>query len=322
MDPREYHDARWFALLRSAEDLGLTEEEAPAVVRRVLDAQQRRIRRSDDPDPLVQQALRDAVLGQPAGPTHRPWRGLLALAAVVAVVGGLVLVTRPDEPPLDHLRADQVPSLFGYDGARARRLLSDRGLDVTVQPFRSCEVMDRVLNSDPPAGTPYQPGDRITVFTAIPQDIVCLTDYDDRATAWQLLDFANGRGPGPEFADRVFVYAGDRPAVVLRGDEASDPDAWRDTGVLSALHRASERVVRVSEHPLRYDVPAIRVIGAGDELGRCGVPDPTVAGDDQAFSLVVRPPGGRGCGVRVDLYREGPSPNTPVDAVVLYPTLS
>jgi hypothetical protein len=322
MDPREYHDARWFSLLRAAEDLGVPEEEAPAVVRRVLDANERRIRRSEDPDPLVHESLRDAVLGEPRGRARRPWRRVAGVAVLLLVVGGLVLATGPDERPLDHLRSDQVPSLFGYDAARAERLLRDRGLRVTVLPFRACEVMDRVVGSDPPAGTPYERGDRITVFRAVPQDIVCLSDYDDRATAWKLLDLANGRGPGPEFARRVFVYAGGAPAVVLDGDRARDPDAWRATGVLAALRRASARVTRVSEHPLQYAVPAIRVIGADEDLGACGVPEPTVAGHEQAFSVVVRPPDGRGCGVRVDLYRERASATAPVDGVVLYPALS
>ena len=36
MDPLEYRDARWYALLREAADLGVPEEEAPALGKPVL----------------------------------------------------------------------------------------------------------------------------------------------------------------------------------------------------------------------------------------------------------------------------------------------
>ena len=57
MDPREYRDARWHTLLRTAEDLGVDPEQAPTVVEQVLAQQQARIRRAEDPDRLVRRAL-------------------------------------------------------------------------------------------------------------------------------------------------------------------------------------------------------------------------------------------------------------------------
>jgi hypothetical protein len=207
MDPREYVDARWYALVRTAVDLGVPEEDAPALVQRVLDRNERRIRRAEDPDPLVHEALRDAVLGPPPAPPRRRTPRLLALAAALVAVGLGVALTRPERPPTDRLRDDQVPSLFGYDGATARALLEDRGLVVTLKQRRACEVLDRVLGSIPPAGAPYRSGDGIVVYTSLPADVECLSNYTDRETAWRMLDFANGRGAAPEFADRVFVYA-------------------------------------------------------------------------------------------------------------------
>lgn len=269
MDPREYLDARWYALVRAAVALGVPEDDAPGVVRQVLDRNERRIRRADDPDPLVHAALRDAVLG--AAPRRRRGPRLLVLATVVAAVGTAVALTRPDPPPQDRLQDDQVPSLFGYDGAAAAELLEDRGLEVTVKTRRACEVLDRVLGSIPPAGAPYESGDDIVVYTSLPADVDCLSNYTDRETAWRLLDFANGRGPAPKFADPTFAVA---------------PD------VLDALRDASAQVALVDERPLTYSLPAIRVTA-------------TDAGTADSFTLLIRPAGGTGRGVEVEVVREG-----------------
>lgn len=304
MDPQEYRDARWYSLLRDAEDLGVPAEDAPALVQRVLDQQRRAIRSADDPDPLVRDALRDAVLGPPPGNHARRWLGVGALVAALAVVGTVVALTRPEQPLPDRLRGDQVPSLFGYDGRDARELLESRGFDVTVEKSRDCEVLGRVVASDPPPGTPYRRGDPITVYTSLPASLTCLTDYQDRATAWQLLDFANGRGPAPAFADRVLVYAGDAAPVVLDRSVASDPDAWSSTGVLDGLRHVSGQVALVTAHPLMYAVPAIRITRTDEGIGSCGVPDRSVAGSGDAFSVLVRSPDRTGCPVRLDVFQD------------------
>lgn len=314
MDPLDYRDARWYALLRAAEDLGVDPEEAPALVTRVLERHRRAISRAEDPDPLVHEALRDAVLGPPPRERRRRPLGLVGLAVVLALVGVVVAVTRPDQPLPDRLRADQVPSLFGYDDADARALLEDRGLRVHVEPFRACEVAGRVVGSDPPAGTPYDDGDPITVYSSVPADVACLTDYQDRATAWQLIDFAGHRGPAPDFAARVFLYPGDGPPVILDRAAARDPDAW-PAGVLEGLRAASQQVALVSDHPLSYAVPAIHVARTDDGIGRCGVPAPAVAGSVDAFALEVRPPGRTGCPLRLDVFREGGA----IEALAYYP---
>lgn len=315
VDPQEYRDARWYSLLRTATDLGVPAEDAPALVQRVLEQHRRQIKRAEDPDPLVHDALRDAVLGPPDAPRTGRWLGVGALVAALAAVGVAVALTRPDQPLPDRLRGDQVPSLFGYDGGAARDLLESHGFRVTVEQIRDCEVLGRVVASDPPPGTVFDRGDPITVYTSLPASLTCLTDYQDRVTAWQLLDFANGRGPAPEFADRVFVYAGDAEPVVLDSRRARDPATWVRTGVLAGLREASDRVGLVSEHPLEYAVPAIRITRTDEGIGDCGVPEPAVAGTGDAFAVLVRSPDRTGCPARLDVFREGSA----IVALAYYP---
>lgn len=305
MDPQEYFDARWHALLRAAVDLGVDEQDAPAVVRRVLAAQQRRIRRADDPDPLVHAALELDVRGpqEPREPRRPPWRTLVGVAAAAGLVLGVVVLTRPDEPPVDHLDDDQVPSVFGYGRAAAEDLLTGLGLEVTLEPMRACEIEGRAIGTEPARGTTYDRGDPITLYTAVPSSITCLTDYQQRSTAWQLLDFANGRGAGPPFADRVVVRAGDGTATVLDHDAAADPAAWADTGVLDALRTATSRVHLTDDRPLTYAVPALRIIGADEAFGPCGAPQPPADTGD-AFAALVFSPTRVGCPLRLQVSRD------------------
>lgn len=319
MDPREYVDARWYALLRAADDLGVPEEDAPALVQRVLEANRRGIRRADDPDPLVLDALRTEVLGPPADRRRArwPWLVAVAAAAVAIAVGVATIVSGPprDDSPGDLLRADQVPSLFGYDGATARAMLHARGLRVTLQPFRACEIQDRVIASDPPTGATYAPGDPITVYTAIPADVACLTDYGDIEDSWAFVDFLNGRGPAPAFSHRVIVYVGDGPRIVLTGPD--DLSRWDDTGVPSAIREATDRVALVGSDPVSYALPTLSVRDTPG--GECGAPDPPVTGPDEALSFTIGAPADRtSCPLRVDLFRH----HDVIDAVVLYPSLS
>jgi hypothetical protein len=350
MEPREYVDARWSALVRAAVLLGASEAEAPDLVRQVLADNQRRIRRAKDPDPLVHRALAAAIpqseltrfgaeqdletrremlmdsdeqpapapVGPPPRSRRRRWP--LAAAATVALVTAGVTTTMTlrdtDDRPGDTLRADQVPSLFGYDVASAQAMLSQRGLAVTLRPLRACEVQDRVVATDPPTGTTYSPGDPITVYTSVPADITCLTDYQDVAAGWQFLDFANDRGTAPAFTDRVVVYYSDGPGTIVR--HAEDAAHWEGTRVLSAVRRATERVALVDDDPLTYALPTLDVRDADETTtDGCGAPD--VGGPGQALSLVIGAPADRtSCPVRVDLYRH----RGLIDAVVLYPGLS
>jgi hypothetical protein len=250
--------------------------------------------------------------------SRRRWPVAVVAVAILVAIGYVVVADwthhQGDDDRDDILGPDQVPSLFGYDGPAAQRLLEGRGLVVRLEPFRDCEVTGRVVASNPPPGTTYERGDPITVYTALPADITCLRDYQDRVTAWQLLDFANGHGAAPAFADRLFVFATDRARAVLRGDRAAHDGVWTGTGVLDALRKASAQVALVSRDPPTYAVPAIRIIRATDELGACGVPDPTVAGTADAFSLLIATPDRTGCPLRLDIYRQADR----IEAVALY----
>jgi hypothetical protein len=322
MDPVEYRDARWHSLLRVAEDLGVDPDRAPRLVDEVLSKQQRRIRRAEDPDPLVRQALTDTILGPPDNPDRghrRRWPAVAALAIAVATAGTVIALTRPEPPPVDHLGDDQMPSLFGYDGAAASALLEKRGLEVQQRPFRSCEVRDRVVASAPAAGATVDRGDRVVIYTALPADVSCLTDYGERELAWQLLDFANGHGPAPEFAPRVWVYPSDGPAQLLASTDAADPDSWQDTEVLAALRQASSDVALVQEHPLTYAIPAVRVVDVTEGLGECGVPTPSGAAPVDVVASCVRSPDRTGCPLRIEVYRDQ---DRRIESVAFYPASS
>ncbi|GAA4707058.1 PASTA domain-containing protein [Nocardioides conyzicola] len=319
MDPREYRDARWHTLLRTAEDLGVEPEQAPTVVEQVLARQQARIRRAEDPDLLVRRALADAVLGPPDRPRSRRWPAVAALAIVVVAAGAVFALARPDAPPADHLRADQMPSLFGYDGAAASTLLKKRGLEVQQRPFRSCEVRDRVVASEPAAGAEISRGDHVVVYTALPADVSCLTDYAERQLAWEVLDWANGHGPAPSFAPRVWVYPSDGSAQLLTGAEAADPDSWRASHVLTALRRATADVALVQEHPLTYAVPALRIVAPTDGTNQCGEPDPSIGAKTNVVAFIIRSADRTGCPLRVELYRDR---GERIESVALYPASS
>lgn len=317
MDPQEYTDARWHALLRAAVELGVDEDDAPTVVRRVLAAQQRRIRRAEDPDPLVHAALELEVRGPRAPGAHRPRRRTIAgVVGAAGVVLAAVVLTRPDEPPVDRLDEDQIPSVFGFGRQAAEDLLTSRGLEVTVEPMRACEVEGRAIGSDPARGSAYDRGDPITLYTSVPSSITCLTDYQQRSTAWQLLDFANGRGEGPPFADRVTVRSADGTVTLLGHEAAADPAAWAGTGVLKALQAATSRVRLTDDRPLTYAVPALRIIGVTHGLGRCPAPTPAVSGTGDAFAALILAPSGAGCPLRLEVHRDD---QQRVAAVALYP---
>ncbi len=346
MDPRKYVDARWSALVRAAVLLGASESEAPAIVQRVLDDNQRQIKRAEDPDPLVHRALAAAIPGAertafaaepdpltrqemlidpdeaplplPPAPRRRRWPAAVAAVAVLAAVGAAVAISRPDPLPTDHLESDQVPSLFGYSAATAREHLKSRGLDVTLEPSRDCEVLGRVVASDPGTGATYQSGDPIIVYSSLPSSVECLPHYTDQVLAWALLDFANDRGLAPRFADRVVVHAGDGPATVLTASEAVDRDSWSASGILATLRRASSKVALVNPRPVSYAVPEIQISPVTVDLGRCGEPESSAADDAHAFTLQIRSPTRIGCPVRLDIHLDGSA----IKAVSLYPTPS
>ena len=231
MDFDQYVAARYGRLIEHAVLLGCAEGEAGTYVDQVLLEQRKRIRRTDDPDPLVHEALERAISGTPersrrAGP-------LVAVGlVVVAVAVGAALTYRPPPQP--------VPSLFALDGSQAQRLLEDQGYDVQLRPARSCEPEGLVLESDPPPGTRIQEGTTVTVRTAVPSDVFCQSLFLTRADAWEFVRFALG-GDAPPFADTVRLLVPGSSPRTFTGQEASDGGRWDEAFdlIATAAHRAA-----------------------------------------------------------------------------------
>jgi hypothetical protein len=216
VDLDEYVAARYGRLIEHAVGLGCSEDEARGYVDQALLEQRREIRRAEDPDPLVQEALERAISG---APPHRRSRapfvavGLVAVAVTVAVV----LTYQPAPQPM--------PSLFAMNRAQAERLLEGRGYDVVFQPLLACEPLGLVMGSEPTPGTPVRDGAKVTVSTAAPSDALCEAGRTARSDAWQFVGFVRG-GPAPEFADQVDVTVDNGSAVTLTHDDVVDTDRW------------------------------------------------------------------------------------------------
>ena len=297
MDFDEYVAARYGRLIEHAVLLGCAEGEAGTEVDRVLLEQRERIRRTEDPDALVHEALERAIRGTPersrrAGP-------LVAVGLVtVAVAVGAALTYRPPPQP--------VPSLFALDASQAQQLLEDQGYDVQLRPARSCEPEGLVLESDPRPGTRVREGTTITVRTAVPSDEFCQSLYLNRADAWEFVSFALGGDP-PPFADTVVLLVPGRAPRTFTGQEASDGDPWDEAFdlIARAAHRAA---------PTSTGMPSLRV---APDLS-CNLPRPPETGPRFPLRLQIdarQSPSDLGCPLTIDLYRS----ERVIDTVVVYP---
>jgi hypothetical protein len=301
MDFDQYVAARYGRLIEHAVLLGCAEGEAGTYVDQVLLEQRKRIRRAEDPDPLVQEALERAISGIPrrsrgAGPLVAI--GLVALALAI----GAGLTYRPPPRP--------VPSLFALDGSQAQRLLEDQGYDVLLRPARSCEPQGLVLGSDPPTGTLVRNGGTVTVRTAVPSDAYCPAQFLARSDAWEFVAFALG-GKAPPFADTVTLLVSGSTVRSFARADAADRKRWGEAFDLieKAAHRAA---------PTTSGMPALRVDVAVPHDTWCGVPRPVETGRRFALRLEIDPGASRsdqGCPLTIDLYRS----ERVIDTVVVYP---
>jgi hypothetical protein len=300
MDVDQYVAARYGRLIEHAVLLGCAEGEAGAYVDQVLLDQRKRIRRAEDPDPLVHEALERAIAGTPdrAGRTGP----LVALGlVVVAVAVGMALTYRPTP--------GSMPSLFALDGDQAEQLLRSEGYDVLVRPARSCEPPGLVVGSDPPSGGPVRKGSTVTIRTSVLSGSHCEPQYPARSAAWQFVRFALG-GPAPEFAGTVrLLVSGSIPRVFI-GAEVADRQRWGEAFDLIA-HAAHQKAATASGMPvLRVDVTVPPAVW-------CGVPRPPQIAKSSAlrFEIVTGASGdAEGCPLTVDLYRSG----SVIDTVVVY----
>lgn len=228
----------------------------------------------------------DTIDVDPAGPveplgTNRIWPMLAAVAAVIAVLAGTAfvalggdpapsptVVTRTDDGTF-RLGPDQIPSVFAFDEASAIDLLTKAGLDVQVRHLMTCrEPEGRALRTHPATGWIFSPGSPVTVVVSRAPEARCARTRNpgEREKAWRFLDFANGRGEPPAFAETVTLYAGGNRRILTQS-QANDPDGWSvcdDAGrdCLSAIttaNAATRQVERRTSTRLFFQSPSLGV---------------------------------------------------------------
>ena len=308
VDFDQYVAARYGRLIEHAVLLGCAEGEAGTLVDQVLVEQRKRIRRAEDPDPLVREALEHAIAGTPP---DRPSRTgpLVALGLVaLAVAVGVALTYRPAPEPM--------PSLFALDGDQAQRLLEDQGFAVVLRPARSCEPPGLVVGSDPPGGGPVGKGATVTVRTSVLSGSHCEPAYPGRSSAWQFIKFALG-DPPPEFADTVVLLVSGSVPRTFVGAEVADRARWREA--LDLIADAAHRTASTGS-----GMPLLRVDVAVPPASWCGVRRPAVTGEREAIRFQILTRAAR-WGRRLPTHRRplpvGLSPSTrSVDTVVVYAT--
>jgi hypothetical protein len=299
MDFDVYVVARRGRLVERAMELGSAEELAAEHVDRVLEEQRRRIRRADDPDPIVLEALGRALAQEPARRRRRP-------IALAAVGGGLLaaVIAVTYEPP-----THPVPSLFGYEASAAESLLEEQGYEVVLEPAQVCDPVGQVLGTWPRAGEPVKQGGRVTVYTAVPAGFFGAVHYLDRQDAWEFVAFALG-GPAPRFTDTVHVVVDASEPAELTGGDAERQARWG--GVLQLVVHAARSTAETGTR-----MPQLTVTSGTPPRATCGVPRPGVAGRRSVLRLQIDPRrygDESGCPLTIDLYRV----DRVIDSVVFY----
>lgn len=222
----------------------------------------------------------------------RPWVTLAAAAATAAVLGGVTILAVTQGGPAKRLGgpspsvtssgtvlgSDQVPSVFGYDARYAQAMLEAAGLTVTVRERKLyCTGDDgRALATSPGVGAAYSPGDRVTLMVGKNQPVPCpfSPKPDQRAFAWALLDFANGRPATPLTRTARVVLSVNGRSTVVSAKEFDDPASWPvcdgtaneaacPGSALDVLREASSALVRVND---RWQTPDLGVSGSDTRL--------------------------------------------------------
>jgi hypothetical protein len=300
VDFDQYVAARHGRLFEHAVLLGCPEDQAGAYVDQALHEQRKRIRRAEDPDPLVRAALERAISG--ASEKSRRTGPLVAVGLVaVAVAVGAVATYRP--------APDSLPSLFALTGDQAEDFLESQGYDVSLEQARSCEPPGLVVDSDPPSGEPVRKGATVTVRTSMLSGSQCEPAYPRRLAAWEFVQFALGRGPAPDFASTVDVVVDGGAPVRLTGDAAA---------MLLTLDDVTAPIADAARQtrPAESGLPRLVVTSTPPPDSWCGVTRPDVVDDRSSirFKIDPRPDGESGCPLTVDLYRS----ESLIDAVVVY----
>ena len=300
MDFDQYVAARYGRLIEHAVLLGCAEGEAGTYVDQVLLEQRKRIRKAEDPDPLVHEALERAISGTP-DPSSRTGPFVAIGLVAVAVAVGVALTYRPPPEPL--------PSLFALDATQAEELLEEQGYDVVLRPARACEPIGLVLGSEPTSGSPVREGETVTVRTAVPSDIFCEAQYTARSDAWEFVAFALG-GPPPEFAPLVHVVVDRNFAATLTRADARDLEQW------GATLRMVADAARATA-PTKTGMPELVVRDGVPPPEYCGVNRPIQGGERRTLRIEIDPRrdgDDRGCPLTIDLYRS----QRVIDSIVVY----
>lgn len=302
MNVDEYVAARYGRLLERAVELGAEEGLAAEYVDQVLLDERKAIRRSDDPDPVVFDALERAVLKKPK-PGRSPWPFVAIGLAVVAVVAGVALTQDPETEPM--------PSLFGFTGEQAQELLEDDGYETVLRPARACDPLGQVVSSQPRAGEPVEAGARVSVFTAAPAGSGCEAVFGQRSEAWSFLAFAITGRDGPEFARTVTVVVDGVEGEPRSGTASPTSERWR---TLRGL------IAREATRPAgnATGLPFLVVTQQIPPEVTCGTERPVSAGDRVVLRLAIdgrRFGATTGCPLTIDLYRTS---GGVIDAVVIY----
>lgn len=193
----------------------------------------------------------------------RPSSGWLALAVTLglALAGALATgLLGPEEEPREpaneshqftraaddgrfRLGPDQVPSVFGLTAEQAVDRLEALGLQAAIDTIATCrDLPGRALWTRPGTGRLASAGTEVVVTTAAPGTRCLLGDLGpDREAAWRFLDFADGRGVPPSFAEEVTVYAGGTQTT-LTTLQAIDPGSWPELAPVLRAVAAIERV--------------------------------------------------------------------------------
>ena len=293
MDIDEYRAARRTRLIELATELGVPTDESALMVDQVIEEQQRRIRRAEDPDDVVVPALRHRVLGGRRRGRSSTIVPLLALAAVVLAVP-LAYVARDDD------RTRTVPSLLGFTADKAARTLEGDEIAVRVVGVPQCNPAGQVLGSDPPAGSAVGTDEVVTVIaTSFPQ-WKCPADGAARARAWTFLRFLVGGSARPDFAPGVRLYVDGEGVIVVDGGESATAPGWRSVVRDPVLRYVS----RPAPNPLGQ--PVVSVSQGIPPPTTCGHPRATPAGAVVPSTRLVLMAGGegsaRGCGLTIDLF--------------------
>jgi hypothetical protein len=301
VDFDQYVAARHGRLVEHAVSLGCAEAEAAAYVDQVLLDQRRAIGRSDDPDPLVHDALERAITGRRQRPA---WVGpAVALGLVAAGVAVVSTITSGPSPR-------PMPSLFALNGRQAQQLLEQQGFDVTLRPVRACEPVGVVHGSDPPPGQPVTPGGAVTVYYATSPGPGCRGRASIRSEAWRFVGFALG-GPPPAFATTVTVVVDGSDPRRLDHVAAVDSARWGDLmPTIAAAARATA--------PTESGMPRLSARAGTVASQLCGVPRPDGTQGRSVLRIEVDPRAegdASGCPLTIDLYR---SSSDAIDGVVVY----